>query len=86
MGDWLTFEKMITPTIIQIIFWVLSVLVVLSGLVDIFTFGGGFWGVIRGLLWIIIGPILVRIYCEVIIVFFRINDHMKEISENTRKA
>jgi hypothetical protein len=84
--DWLTFDKMITPTIIQIIFWVLAALVVLSGLISLFAFGGGFWGVVRSVIWIVVGPIIVRIYCEVIIVLFRIHDRLREISDNTRKA
>lgn len=84
--DWLTFDKMITPTIIQIVFWIVAALVVLSGLFSLFTFDGGFWGVIRSLIWIVLGPIIVRIYCELVIIFFRIHDRLREVSDNTRKA
>ena len=82
--EWLAFDKMITPTIIQIIFWVLAVLVVLSGLFNLFR--SGVEGFIVSLLWIVIGPIIVRIYCEIIIVLFRIHERLREISDNTRKA
>jgi Domain of unknown function (DUF4282) len=85
MGDWLTFEKMITPVIIRVIFWVVSAIIVLAGIVSLFA-GEGFWGFIRSVLIIVLGPLAVRIYCEIIMVFFSINDHLREIRDNTRKA
>lgn len=85
MSDWLTFEKMITPVLIQIIFWIAVVLIVLVGIVGLFT-AGSFFDVIRSLLTIVLGPIVVRVYCELIIVFFRINDHLREIRDNTAKG
>jgi len=84
--NWLTFDKLITPSIIKIIFWVLAALIVLSGLVRLLAFGDGFGGVIRSLLWIVLGPIFVRVYCEIILVLFRINDRLGQISDNTKKA
>ncbi|HEV2548522.1 MAG TPA: DUF4282 domain-containing protein [Stellaceae bacterium] len=85
MGDWLTFEKMITPVIIRVIFWVVSAIIVLAGIFSLFA-GGGFWGFVRSVLIIVLGPLAVRIYCEIIMVFFSINDHLREIRDNTRKA
>ncbi|HVM79519.1 MAG TPA: DUF4282 domain-containing protein [Stellaceae bacterium] len=84
MGDYLKFDRMITPIIIQIIFWVLVVICVIAGLIQMF---GGESGVQRlgGLLIFIIGPILVRIYCEIMIVMFQINDKLHDIRENTKK-
>jgi hypothetical protein len=35
---------------------------------------------------IILGPIAVRVYCEVLLVFFRILDNLREININTRKG
>ena len=86
LHNWLTFDKLITPTIMQIVFWVLAALIVLGGLVKLLSFDSGFWGFITSLLWIVLGPIFVRVYCETVLVLFRINDQLREISDNTRKA
>lgn len=84
MGDYLKFDRMITPIIIQIIFWVLVVVIALIGLWSMF---GGSSGTERltGLAIFIIGPILVRIYCEIMIVLFQINDKLHDIRQNTKK-
>jgi hypothetical protein len=84
MGEYLTFNKMITPVVIQIIFWVGAVVIVLFGLFGLFS--GGFMGFIGGLLTIILGPIVLRVYCEIIIVFFRVLDALHEITANTKKG
>jgi Domain of unknown function (DUF4282) len=81
MGDFLRFETMITPAVIQIIFWIAVVIAVIAGFVEMFQ--GGF-AVITGLLTIILGPLAARIYCEIIIIFFRINEHLREIQRNTQ--
>src|SRR5690625_7831054 len=78
MEDYLKFRKMITPLIIQILFWIGVVVSVLMGLFMLFggiasKYGGG--GMFfSGLLWIVLGPILTSIYCEILIVIFSIND------------
>jgi hypothetical protein len=82
MGDLLRFETMITPIVIQIIFWVAVVIVVIAGIGQMVH--GGF-AVVTGLLTIVLGPIAARIYCEIVIVFFRINDHLRQIQHNTQR-
>ena len=42
--------------------------------------------VLIGLAFIILGPIAVRIYSEILIVFFRINDHLRHIDHHTEHA
>lgn len=83
MEDYLTFRKMITPIIIQIIFWIGAVGAVLWALFLIFSgattsYAGGRL-VLTGLIALFLGPILVRIYCELLILLFRINDTLNEI-------
>ena len=73
-----TFDKMITPTIIKIIFWIGSVAAILAGLATMFRGGPA---VIIGLIWIVLGPLIVRIYCEIVIVIFKINDNLREINQ-----
>ena len=87
MNDFLAFRKMITPLIIQIIFWIGVVICVLSGLVTIIagvarSYGGGSQ-VLLGLLVLIFGPLVVRIYCELLIIAFRIHDRLVDIKDNT---
>jgi hypothetical protein len=82
-GEFLTFRKMIAPIFIQVIFWILVVVCVISAMV---SFGIGTAGsVLSGILTLILGPLVVRIYCELIIILFRMRDLLAEIRDNTRK-
>jgi len=85
MGDFLTFRKFITPVVIQIIFWIGVVVCVIMGIVAMAQ-QGGLGGVLGGLGMIILGPIMVRIYCELLILMFRINDNLVDIRNNTSKT
>jgi hypothetical protein len=68
-SELLSFRKMITPTIIQILFWIIAGLSILAGLVMIIggiAMRGGAGLAFMGLLYIFIGPILIRVYCELV--------------------
>lgn len=83
MRDFLSFRKMITPIIIQIIFWAGVGFCLLAGLVMIVMgattrFGGGVQ-VLSGLLLFFLGPVVVRIYSELLIIFFRMNETLTQI-------
>ncbi len=78
MGDFLKFKKMVTPIIIQIMFWFALVYVLWTG-VDVVKQALAFDASPRtGILIIILGPLALRIYCEVLIVIFSINDRLTE--------
>lgn len=79
MEDFLSFRKMLTPIIIQVLFWIGVLATVISGLV-MMTQGGS--NIAMGVLSIVLGPIIVRIYCELLIVIFRINDTLTEIKNS----
>lgn len=86
MADLLFFKRMVTPIIIQVGFWVFSGLIALAGfvlmivgLVDEFSLAIIFLGVVT----IVLGPLIVRIYCELLIVVFSINEHLREIRNAT---
>jgi hypothetical protein len=86
--DYLVFRRMITPLIIQFLFWISVILCVFGGLAQVVLglFSPryvNFAQVLLGLLTILLGPILVRIYCEMIILFFRMNETLTEIKDNT---
>lgn len=74
MNDFLAFRKMITPMIIQILFWVLALVTVIMGLITIIQGEG-----LPGLVILILGPIMVRVYCELIILAFRIYESLRNI-------
>lgn len=89
VGDFLLFRRMITPLIIQVLFWVGVVVSVIAGLIMIVAgatddYGGG-EQVLIGLLALFLGPIVVRIWCELLILFFRMNETLTEIRNNTQK-
>lgn len=86
--DTLFFRKMITPLFIQFLFWggvVLSILGGASGIVF------GLFGysqvelkpVMVGLFLILLGPITIRVVCELLLIFFFIYDTLLEIKRNT---
>ena len=77
MGEYWSFDKLITPALVRAMFWILLVVVLFNGLSHLF--GGEFW---MGLLILIVGPLGVRIYCEIVIVIFQINNTLTEIRDN----
>jgi hypothetical protein len=74
MGDYLHFRKMITPVFIQVIFWVAIAGIVIAALVQIANDAAA-----AGILTLVFGPLLVRVYAEILMVMFRINDNVAAI-------
>lgn len=89
MEDFLKFRKMITPAIIQVLFWVGVAISAISGLVVMGSsfgrYGGGWATFLSGLLMLVLGPVVVRIYCELLILFFRMNETLTEIKKGLAK-
>jgi len=81
MEDFFKFKRMLTPVFIQILFWIGIILSLIGGLVSLAAGSArGDGGMIfSGLLSLILGPIIVRIWCEVLIVVFTINDTLTDI-------
>jgi len=90
MWDFLTFRKMLTPIVIQVLFWLSVVACILGGIGAILA------GIARiertpeligiGILAVVFGPLVMRIYCEWLIVLFRINDTLTDIRRNTDRG
>jgi hypothetical protein len=81
--EFLSFNSMITPSIIKALFRIGVGICLLAGVIGIINgvranYGGGMQ-VIYALLIIVFGPIIVRIYCELLIVIFKINDTLTDI-------
>jgi hypothetical protein len=85
-GDFWAFRSMLTPIVMQVLFWIGVLLCVVYGGMLIAAAGSGYGGstglAVLGTATILIGPLLVRIYCECIIVLFRINSTLTEIKDN----
>ncbi len=82
----LNFDDFITPTIIKILYYIFAILIIIYGLYQMFTsinyFGwGGGWVFFTGLLTVILGPILIRVYFEILIILFKIYDKLSTITK-----
>ncbi len=88
--DFLKFDKMITPTIITIVYAVQVIVAIVAGLGMIFRGMDTPWGggqlIFIGLLLIVVGPISARVFCEITIVLFKINASLRNIDENLKPA
>ena len=83
LKEFLSFRRMVTPILIQVMYWILTVAVVIGGLALIFVGDGDErWG---GLALFILGPIGVRIYAEIFLVVFRINETLSDIRDQTSR-
>lgn len=78
MRDVLFFDSMLTPKIITFVYWLMLIGVVISGLGAMFTAYGSFWS---GLGILIFGSIGVRIWCELLIVLFKIHDNLRKLAD-----
>jgi hypothetical protein len=81
-SDFLAFRTMIAIPVIMILFWVGVIFTIIAGIATLFS--GGMRGICSGLATIIIGPFIVRLYCEFLIVVFRINETLTEILNTLR--
>lgn len=74
--QWLFFDEMVTPKIITLFYWVLLALMVISGIVTAFTTTS------FGLIGVILGIIVLRVWVELVILFFNIYAQIKRIADN----
>jgi len=85
LKDMLSFETMITPKVIKVLYWIGIVAVILTGLGAIIgglnSYNGGAI-VFSGVLTVLIGPIVVRIYCELMILLFNIYEKLCDIAKS----
>jgi hypothetical protein len=90
MSEYLAFRKMITPLLIQVIFWVLVVVVALVSIGSMIAIGYGISqttngfvgfliGLIVGVIYLVFGILGVRMYCEIAILLFRMYDELAAI-------
>jgi hypothetical protein len=83
LADFLVFRTMITPVIIWLLFWIGVAVCILGGIgvmvASLFAGPYASTGFLLGLGVLVLGPLGVRMYCELLILFFRINETLTEI-------
>lgn len=79
MKDWFSFDKMITPIILKILYALALIAVIISGIASLFH--GQFFQAI-GI--IVFGVIGVRVYCELLILLFRIHENLVDINHSLK--
>ena len=83
LSKFLSFDEFITPSIIVVLFWIGVVINVLFGLGTIIggIGGGGFGMFFGGLAMLVIGPIMTKVWCELLMVFFKIHETLIQIRD-----
>jgi hypothetical protein len=75
MKEFLNYKYMITPGILKILSYVGMVIAVIAGLVTAFTAD-----LLTGIGMTILGPVVVRIYAEVMLILFEIHNELKSLN------
>lgn len=84
LGNFISFRYMITPVLVQGIYILVAVIITIIGLIAMFSVAGGA-GPLGGLAIIIIGNLVWRVYMEIVMLFFRINEGIQRVEQNTRR-
>ncbi len=87
MEDYLAFKKMILPAIIQVVFWIGVIIVVIAGILTIaegVRMHGGGTTILTGLLVIFLGPLGLRLACELVMVLFSIHETLTDIKNHLK--
>ena len=74
MKAFLNYEYMITPGVLKILSYISMVVVVSMGVLALGT------DAITGVSMIVLGPIAVRIYAELMLVIFELHNELKKIA------
>jgi len=81
----LFFDSMLTPKLITIIYWIMLVLVIVGGVTGMFA---GYEGLtlgsfLKGIVILAGGAILSRVWCELLIVLFKIHENLQKIADKS---
>jgi predicted Zn finger-like uncharacterized protein len=90
-GDFLAFRVLVGPKIIQILFWVGVIGCIVAALIGVYLSvqiidtTTGLLGLLWSLAILVVGPMLVRLWCEVLAVIYRIFDTLRDIRDDRAK-
>ncbi len=80
----LFFDTMLTSKIIVIIYWLLLAGICIGGLSFMFSDGFDFVNILGGIVIILLGGLTARVWCELLIVIFKINDNLQAIRDQEK--
>lgn len=85
MKNVLFFDNMLVPKIITFVYWLLLLVAAVTGLRAMFGGYGGFTfgSFFMGLVYIAVGALGARIWCELMIVLFKINEALQELRQKS---
>lgn len=90
ISDFASFEKLIAPSVVKIVYWIGLVFIAVSGIVGFFgAFLSGYGSTFHALLVLvgaIVGLLLWRVFCEIYIVVFGIFERLGEIRDGLTRA
>jgi hypothetical protein len=75
MKEFLSYKTMITPGIVKVLSYIGMVIALVVGLIGIAV------EPLTGIGTAILGPVAVRIYAELMLVIFEINDNLKKLND-----
>ncbi len=82
MREFLYFDTMITPKLITLVYWIALVMLALA-CVSILLAGEG--GIVVRVLTVVVaaplGALMIRVYCELLMVLFKINDNIQKLAD-----
>lgn len=71
----LFFDDLLTPSLIRALYWLGLLSVAWSGLGKMFS--DGFFGFFEGIVYIVIGVIVLRVASELVMLLFKINENLE---------
>jgi hypothetical protein len=82
MREFLYFDTMITPKLITLVYWIALVVLAL-GCVSVLLAGEG--GIVVRVFTVVVGAplgaLMIRVYCELLMVLFKINDNIQKLAD-----
>lgn len=83
-SDFLTFNKFLTPYLVNVIYWIGLIGIIIASLVmffSAFSAFGGFKNIIGAVVLLAVGTLFWRVVCEGLILSFKVLDRLTEIRD-----
>lgn len=82
------FDEMVTPGIIKVLYWIGLIFVAIASIITLFgsLMAGELGGILGAIVLAIFGFLMVRVYCELIILGFKGVEYLKNINDKLDAA
>jgi hypothetical protein len=82
MRNLLYFDTMITPKLITVVYWIALALLALACISMLFAGDENFFvRVFSVVIGAPLGALMIRVYCELLMVLFKINDNIQKLAD-----